>query len=896
MSESPHLAGADPFAYVFAGLGEMRGRFRSFDWSSSSLGPVEAWPQSLKSVVSTILGSAFPNIVLWGPDLTQLYNDGYREIMGAKHPTGLGMPTQECWPEAWGFNQPVYERAMAGETVYFEDVLIPIVRYGTLEDVYFTISYSPILDDRGTVGGVLVTLVETTSRVEAKKLLEERERLLADVRLERNRLGTLFQQSPSFLAVLRGPAHVFELANDAYFQLVGNRDLIGKPIVEALPEVTEQGFVALLDSVLETGTPFHGRETPAFISRDPESEPRRLFVNFVFQAITEADGSRSGVIVHGTDVTEQVVSRNDVQKYLEESELQRNTLEIARRQLALSESHLRDVFEQAPMAVAVLTGPDHVYSVASPAYTRYVGGRPLLGRAVREAVPEEVGSRVALLMDRVYQTGKPIEIREQVVAIDRDNDGVAEEYVFDISYHPLRDADGTVYAITSLSLDVTEQVRARTIIEQSTRVTQQAQQQLQRIFAQAPVAIAVLEGADQRLTLTNSAYEAIVGRPVVSGAPLREALPELEGQGIFELIENVYRGGEAFTADAMHVFLKRTENGSPEDAYFNVMYQPLHDESDAVYGVVALAVEVTEQVCARRDVDRLLRESEESRGDLTAANQQLEDQKVELELANQQLQDSATELEAQSEELHVQSREAAKANKAKSEFLATMSHELRTPLNAIAGYSDLLLEGLRGPLTDPQRLDITRLRRSGQHLLSLINDILNFAKLDAGRVEFRLQPASVRELVAGVSDLVGPQMAAKSIHLAIEQCDASVGVLVDPDKLRQILLNLMSNAVKFTAASGAVTISCDVGRESVTIHVRDTGRGIAADDIERVFDPFVQVDRQATSGSQQGVGLGLAISRDLARGMSGSLSATSEVGKGSTFSLTVPRAIAPAQR
>jgi signal transduction histidine kinase len=238
----------------------------------------------------------------------------------------------------------------------------------------------------------------------------------------------------------------------------------------------------------------------------------------------------------------------------------------------------------------------------------------------------------------------------------------------------------------------------------------------------------------------------------------------------------------------------------------------------------------------------------------------------------------------------VQTRVATEANQAKSEFLATMSHELRTPLNAINGYSDLLLDGVRGPLTDAQRADITRVRRSGKHLLGLINELLKFAKLDAGHIEFRLSPVPLRALLDGVGDLAGPQIIAKGIRFDVASCAAEVEVLADADKVRQVLLNLLSNAVKFTDRGGAVRIWCDVADAAATIHVHDAGRGIPAAQLERVFDPFVQVDRHLTPSTQQGIGLGLAISRDLARGMGGSLGATSEVGVGSTFSLTLPRA------
>ena len=340
-TQSPRPAGpSDERELLFPGSGEMKGRCRGFDWASSPIGRVEDWPQSLKTTVATILDSRFPNIVLWGPELIQIYNDGYREIMGAKHPAGLAMRTRDCWPEAWGFNAPIYARVFEGRSEFFEDVLIPIIRYGALENTYFTISYSPIRDETHAVAGVLVTLLETTARVAAKRLEAERERLLAQVELERNRLDDIFRQSPGFFAVLRGPNHVFERANEAYYQLIGYRDVVGKPVAEALPEVVGQGFIDLLNRVMETGEPFVGQEVPVMLARTQGATPEQVYVNFVYEAIHDEDRNYAGIVAQGTEVTGLVHARRLTEKLLKESEESRRELETLNRQLQDSAAEL----------------------------------------------------------------------------------------------------------------------------------------------------------------------------------------------------------------------------------------------------------------------------------------------------------------------------------------------------------------------------------------------------------------------------------------------------------------------------------------------------------------------------------------------------------------------------
>ena len=304
---------------------------------------------------------------------------------------------------------------------------------------------------------------------------------------------------------------------------------------------------------------------------------------------------------------------------------------------------------------------------------------------------------------------------------------------------------------------------------------------------------------------------------------------------------------------------------------------------------------------ARKEADTARAQVEEHAEELRATNEQLEESTLEMELQQEQLREQAVELEAQADhlkalndellertdELERQRIAAEEANRAKSAFLAVMSHELRTPLNAIGGYVQLLEMGIHGPVTDAQREALGRVERSQKHLLRLINDVLNLARIESGRVEYVLEPVDLRALMADVPPMVEPQAGAKGLALQVD-VPSDVVVRADREKVQQIVINLLSNAIKFTPAGGRVRVEAGPAAEPgrVWIAVTDTGIGIPPEKQGSVFDPFVQVDMSRTRRSE-GSGLGLAISRDLARGMGGDLTLASAEGTGSTFTLTL---------
>ncbi len=251
-----------------------------------------------------------------------------------------------------------------------------------------------------------------------------------------------------------------------------------------------------------------------------------------------------------------------------------------------------------------------------------------------------------------------------------------------------------------------------------------------------------------------------------------------------------------------------------------------------------------------------------------------------------------TERHAAAERALVDARRVAAAeaaSRAKSEFLAMLSHELRTPLNAIGGYAELMAMGVAGPLTEQHREFIARIQSSQRHLLAVIEDLLNYSRVESGKATFATDPVSLHAVVGRALEMIALQAAEAGLSVHHGGCDPDAIARADEPRVEQIVLNLLSNAVKFTAAGGSLSVRCDGAGDRVSISVVDTGQGVPEDKLDAIFEPFVQLGR-AFARPVEGTGLGLAISRHLAEGMGGTLTVESTLGHGSTFVLTLPRA------
>jgi signal transduction histidine kinase len=483
--------------------------------------------------------------------------------------------------------------------------------------------------------------------------------------------------------------------------------------------------------------------------------------------------------------------------------------------------------------------------------------RPSLGEGGRH--PRALGMRCAEFwteiwpvigpqIDGVMTRGEATWHEDQLVPIERN--GRLEEVYWTYGYSPVRDDDGTIGGTLVVCTETTQRVQLIAAQRRSAAAEREARSDaeraralLDRVFSQSPVAIAVFEGRDLHFTVANPRYRQIIGDRDPVGRTMVEVFPDLAGSDVERTLQNVYDTATPFVV-ADHLVRFDSRGTGEMDNYYDAVYHPLTDEAGTVSGIVAIVVDVTDHRAALLERERL------------------------LGLADQ-------------------------ANRAKSDFLAVMSHELRTPLNAIGGYTELLELGIYGGVTVEQRTALDRIQRSQRHLLGLIDGVLNYAKLEAGAVHYTVRDVAIGELLTTCEALTVLQARTRGVALTITGSDPALHVRADAEKLQQIMLNMLTNAIKFTDAPGQVTMTCLVdaadGRDEICVSVADTGAGIAPEHLAEVFDPFVQVSADLTR-TTQGVGLGLAISRNLARGMGGDLTVESVVGVGSTFTLRLPRA------
>jgi signal transduction histidine kinase len=372
---------------------------------------------------------------------------------------------------------------------------------------------------------------------------------------------------------------------------------------------------------------------------------------------------------------------------------------------------------------------------------------------------------------------------------------------------------------------------------------------LRRCIQQAPLPFAVTRGAEHTVVYANSAFRQLGRLPNRGGigAPIDATFTGTEGRALRAILDRAF-------LDGIEQLDERIDASSEGASRWQCSVWPVIDGNGKVD---TLGIEIQES----RSPDATL--------------------ELQRQVAEQMLLGALRERSL--------ADDAEAANRAKTEFLGAMSHELRAPLNAIGGYIELLDMGLRGPVTDDQRADFARVKTNQQHLAVLITELLNFARAGSGGVSYAVSEVKGCDALKHAIELIEPLIAQRQLIFDGISGDSNIVARADPEKVAQILVNLLSNAIKFTPAGGHISAECAVIGDSVTLSVTDTGLGIAKEKLEAIFEPFIQL-QEGLADREGGIGLGLSISRDLARAMKGDLTVESTEGKGARFTLSLPRA------
>ncbi len=809
-----------------SGGGELGALMRSRDWSGSPLGPPQDWPAALHSVVSLMLGSKFPMFVIWGTELTCLYNDGYVPILGVRHPQALGSPFIRVWPEIWKDISPLIDRALSGQAIYFDNLPLTIESHGFPEQIWVTFSYSPIRDESGAVAGMFCAFTETTTQVLAERRqafqleMTDRLRELGEpddiTAVAAELLGRHLGVARVGYAEIDAAGERFRVTRDwtngSAASLAGETrqlDDFGPAAVAAL----RAGETLRLDDIVTDV------RSAAYADAYASIGTRSLIVVPLIRA-----GQLSAILY----LHETVPRRwSEVDAALAEEVAERTwaTVERARAENALKQrlaaegERLRMMFAQAPGFIAVLRGPDHVFELANAAYLHLVGKRDLVGKPVREVMPEVAGQGFFEMLDHVYASATSVSAHDAPLMLQAKLGAPPTRRFVDFIFQPIIEVDQSVSGIFVEGYDVTQRKLASQAL--------QASEARYRTLVETISAVIWHTDRHGNLLPGNLSWAKFTGQS--------EAQYVKQGW-----LDAVHPDDRAATIQSWQTALSQLTSYTTafrlrrhDGQYRHVVSSaaPVHSDDDLGAEWIGNCTDVTEY----RRAEEALRDTD----------------------------------------------------RRKDEFLAMLAHELRNPLAPISTAAQILKMIRVDEPRVQQASDI--IQRQVKHMTSLIDDLFDVSRVGRGLVTLERAVLELQQIVSGAVEQVRPLIEKRQHRLTIQMAGEPLYVEGDKTRLVQVLANLLNNAAKYTPEGGEIMLRAETIDGHAEITVQDNGVGIAAQLLPDIFNLFMQGER-SSDRSGGGLGVGLALVSNLVRLHGGEVAAHSAgKGKGSVFTVTLPR-------
>ncbi len=762
-----------------------------------------------------------------GPEyLIELANLRIGQCWGRTHAETINKPLFEALPELKGQGiQELLDGVLRTGIPYrAEELPVKLWRDGKLETVYFNFVYQPVCEPDGTSSGIIVVANEVTGQVTSRRKVEESE----------EQVRAIIESAPFPIGVYLGREMRIAFSNQANLRALGkSKEVIGRLYGDVLPEFNKAQVLAQLDEVFTTGIPVHAHNVRAEVATGRNKQ--EFYYNYSLIPLFDPAGQVYGVMNTAVDVTE---------------------INQARKKAEESESRFRNMVEQAPVAITLTRGRDSVIESINVPMLRIMDKmqpEEVLGKKLLQVLPEIKDQPILGIVLGVLETGEPFRGNEVPVLL-RAGEKLEQGY-YNISYTPVLEA-GKITGVLHVALDVTEQVLARRKVEDS-------EHRFRSLIEESPVATCLFAGRDLVIEVANEEMIGIWGKGnTVMGKPLREALPELEGQPFLQILDDVFTGGKPYQARAAEALL--VKDGVPGVYYFDFTYKPLFNADGQVYGILDAAVDVTEQVLARRKIEESVQVANQLAGELAVANEELQAANAEVRSTNQELSRTNVDLD---------------------NFIYTASHDLKAPISNIEGLLAALLRTLPPESLASERVQgiTAMMQASVERFKKTIGNLTEIVKLQKENSQQATQvnlPEIIREVLLDLEPVI--RSSGAGVAVDVGNCPA---IRFSEKNLRSVVYNLLSNAIKYRSPDRAprVRISCRQTGAQQVFTVEDNGLGIEAGRMSQLFTMFKRFHTHV-----EGSGIGLYMVKKIVENAGGRIEVESQVGVGSAFRVHFP--------